>query len=120
MASDRSTWRSAARAASALVLAALLALASSWIERRGPDHGVYCALGKVNGIDVYCPEPKLNGGWPAPFLFDKPGISVEWQLAFVEDDFRFWPFVANVAFYLLVLLGIGGAVRRARRKSPDR
>lgn len=74
------------------------------IERRGPDHGVYCAIGKVNGIDVYCPELKLNGGWPAPFLFDVPGVSVEWTLSIGEDDFRMGPFVANVAFYFLILL----------------
>lgn len=86
------------------ILAAVLAFMSSTIERRGPDHGVYCAIGKVNGIEVYCPELKLNGGWPAPFLFDAPGVSVEWKLSIGEDDFRAAPYVADIAFYFLMLL----------------
>ena len=90
-------------------LAVPLALLSSMYERFGPDHGVYCAIGKVNGVEVYCPEPKLNGGWPAPFLFDNPGISVERQLGFFEDDFRAAPFAADVAFYLLLLLSLAKA-----------
>jgi hypothetical protein len=88
----------------ALVFAAICALASARLERKGPDHGVYCALGKVDGYDIYCPELKLSGGWPAPFLFDRPGISVEGKLSFIEDDFRFWPFLASVSFYLVLLL----------------
>jgi hypothetical protein len=76
-----------ARLVTAVILAAVLAFMSSTIERRGPDHGVYCALGKINGVDVYCPELKLNGGWPAAFLFDAPGVSVERKLSIGEDDF---------------------------------
>jgi hypothetical protein len=101
------------RAGLTVALASALAVGSSWIERDGPDHGIYCALGKVNGVDVYCPKPKRNGGWPAPFLFDRPGVSVEGQLAFVEDDLRPGPLAANLAFYLLLLLGLGAAWRRA-------
>jgi hypothetical protein len=87
-------------------MAAGLALLSAMIERRGPDHGVYCAIGKVNGVEVYCPELKLNGGWPAPFLYDTPGVSIEWQLSIGEDDFRTGPYIANFAFYLLILLAV--------------
>ena len=87
-----------------VILAAGLAFMSSAIERRGPDHGVYCAIGKVNGLDVYCPELKLNGGWPAPFLFDTPGVSMEWKLSIGEDDFRVAPYLADIAFYFLILL----------------
>lgn len=94
------------RLALATILAAGLAFMSSIIERRGPDHGVYCAIGKVNGVDVYCPELKLNGGWPAPFLFDRPGVSVEWKLSIGEDDFRAGPYLADAAFYFLILLMI--------------
>lgn len=86
------------------------------IERRGPDHGVYCAIGKVNGVEVYCPELKLNGGWPAPFLYDTPGVSVEWKLSIGEDDFRPGPYMANLAFYLLTLLVVdAGATAILRR-----
>jgi hypothetical protein len=80
------------------------ALASVKLEQKGPDHGVYCALGKVEGYDIFCPGLKLNGGWPAPFLFDRPGISVEGKLSFIEDDFRFWPFLSSVSFYLMLLM----------------
>lgn len=96
------------------LVAALLALGSSYVERRGPDHGVYCSIGKVNGVEVYCPELKLNGGWPAPFLFDRAGVSVEWKLTFVEDDFRGWSFVADMAFYWLIVMAAWGAVPRLR------
>lgn len=86
------------------------------IERRGPDHGVYCAIGKVNGVEVYCPELKLNGGWPAPFLYDNPGVSVEWKLSIGEDDFRAGPFVANLTFYFLMLLMIEAAATAIFRR----
>ena len=101
-----------------LAVAVVLALGSSSLQRRGPDQGVYCAIGKVNGVDVYCPKPKLNGGWPAPYLFDREGVSVEWQLGFFEDDFRTSPFVADVSFYLLLLLIVESATRRLRNRLP--
>ena len=101
-----------------LAAAVVLALGSGSLQRRGPDQGVYCAIGKVNGVDVYCPKPKLNGGWPAPYLFDREGVSVEWQLGFFEDDFRTWPFVADVSFYLLLLVIVESATRRLRNRLP--
>jgi len=99
-----------------LTAAICLALGSSLLQRRGPDQGVYCAIGKVNGVDVYCPKPKLNGGWPAPYLFYREGVSVEWHLAFFEDDLRAWPFIADVSFYLWLLLGADIAFRALRKK----
>ncbi len=82
-----------------------LAIASSWIERYGPDQAVYCALGKsADGHEIWCPEPVLNAGWPAPFLYDTPGISVERQLSFMEDSFRSGPFLADSAFFALLLM----------------
>ena len=111
----------AARMAGLVALAMLLALGSSLVQRFGPDHGIYCALGKsVEGYDIYCPKPKLNGGWPAPFLFDKPGISVENALFPIEDDFRWPPFLADVAFYLLILLGVRTVLSRARAAARAR
>lgn len=105
----------------ALVVAIAAAGLSANIQRLGPDHGIYCDIGKINGIDVYCPKPKLNGGWPAPFLFDKPGISVEGKLAIIEDDFRVWPFIANVGFYLVSLMLITRAWSVFdRRRQPNR
>lgn len=84
--------------------APLLAGASAAIQRHGPEQAIFCALGKSKeGFDIYCPKPVLNAGWPAPYLFDRPGISVENSIGIPEDDFRFWPFAANVAFYWLLL-----------------
>ena len=91
----------------------VLTIASSGLERFGPDQAVYCALGKSSdGHEIWCPEPVLNGGWPAPYLYDSPGISVERQLSFVEDSFRPGPFLANLAFYALLLGLLEGAFRR--------
>ncbi|BBF68827.1 hypothetical protein SBA_ch1_10270 [Sphingomonas bisphenolicum] len=62
------------------------------MQRHGPDQAVYCALSKsADGYDMYCPKPVLNGGWPAPFAFDRPGIFVEDRLGFLEDEFRLGP-----------------------------
>lgn len=84
--------------------ALLLAGASATIQRHGPDQAIFCALGKSKeGYDIYCPKPVLNAGWPAPYLFDRPGISVENSIGIPEDDFRLWPFTANIAFYWMLL-----------------
>lgn len=82
--------------------ALLLATASATVQRHGPDQAVFCSLGKsVDGHDIYCPRPVLNAGWPAPFLFDRPAVSVEDDISILEDDLRPEPFLANVAFYWL-------------------
>lgn len=109
--------------AAAVLLAPALALTtgSCAIQRHGPDQAVYCALGKSrDGFEIYCPKPVLNGGWPAPFAFDRPGISVENVIGFPEDDFRLWPFVANLAFYELILLGLWTATRSLRIRRGKR
>ena len=94
-------------AASIALGALILTIASSWIERFGPDLAVYCALGKsVDGHEIWCPEPVLNGGWPAPYLFDNPGVSVVRQLSFIEDSFRRGPFLANLEFFSLLLIAL--------------
>ena len=106
---------SAGRVLLVFALAVIAALASSYVERFGPDQAIFCSLGKsIDGYDILCPKPVLNGGWPAPFLVDNPGISRPNQLAFVEDHFRPWPFIANVAFFAWVFTGLAWGVRRAR------
>jgi hypothetical protein len=107
-----------ARVALVLALATVAALGSSFVERFGPDQAIFCALGKsIDGFDIYCPKPVLNGGWPAPYLVDNPGISRPNQLAFVEDYFRLWPFLSNIAFYAWMLAGIIHVARRLRSRS---
>ena len=98
-----------------------LTIATSRIERLGPDQAVYCALGKsVDGHQIWCPEPVLNAGWPAPYLYDTPGISVERKLHFMEDSLRTGPFLADSAFFALLLIGLSrifSKVSKALRRS---
>ena len=95
--------------------AILLAAGSAALQRHGPDQAIFCALGRsVDGYDIYCPRPVLNAGWPAPYLFDRPGISVEEKIGVPEDDFRAWPFVADVAFYWLALAALRRIMRALR------
>ena len=95
--------------------AVVLAAGSATLQRHGPDQAVFCALGKsVDGHDIYCPRPVLNAGWPAPYVFDRPGISVENKIGIPEDDFRTWPLVADVAFFWLAVAAlsrVGQALR---------
>lgn len=98
------------------VLGSILSVSSCAIQRHGPDQAIYCDLGKTSdGVDIYCPKPVLNGGWPAPFAFDRPGISVEGKIGFPEDDFRLAPFIASLAFYILCLQGLWAMLRRIGR-----
>lgn len=57
--------------------------------------------------------PREVAGWPAPFLADKPGISVPHKLG-VEDAFRLGPFVGTLSFWFLVTLAVGAIIRRYR------
>ena len=103
------------RTALLIVAALVLAFASARVARHGPDYALYCGFGVVNGVEINCPKPRLNGGWPAPYLFDRPGISVEDRLHWGEDEFRPGPFLADVGFYalgLLVIARVGRVVRR--------
>lgn len=103
----------ALRAALISIAAFVLTIATAWIERVGPEQAVYCALGKSSdGHEIWCPEPVLNGGWPAPYLYDNPGISVERQLGFFEDSFRSGPFFANLGFFALFLTLLNGVFAR--------
>lgn len=101
------------RALAFLVIAVLIALCSANFEGRGPDYQLTCSLGQSpDGVDINCPKPVLNGGWPAPFLFDQAGVSVEGRLSFIEDQIRWAPFVATVSFWFLICSLVGLIVRR--------
>ena len=99
------------------MLAVALALLSVRVERRGPERVVY---GNVCGptVSELCYRPALKGGFPFAYLFDAPGVSVENQLAFVEDDFRPGAFASNVALYFAVIvLGVRVLARRFAARS---
>ena len=93
----------------AVAAAVVLTLLSVRIQRTGPEQVVYSNLCGPTTSDL-CYKPVLNGGFPIGYLFDSPGVSVEDQLAFFEDRFRWAPFVLDVAIHV-VLIGIVGLAR---------
>jgi len=96
-----------------LQLALLLTAISSNVERTGPELAAY---GNLCGPtkDQLCMKPRLNGGFPLAYLFDAPGISVEGQLSFGEDEFRTAPFVFDLVVYIAFIAAGAGVVRRVR------
>ncbi|MFL5489322.1 MAG: hypothetical protein ACJ8AJ_12660 [Gemmatimonadaceae bacterium] len=86
-----------------LVAALSLATISVRIERVAPAPAMWdqelCAPEPLHP----CTSGVLQGGWPLPFLLDRPGISVMGQLAFVEDLFRPKWFALDVLVIWLAL-----------------
>jgi hypothetical protein len=74
-----------------------------YVQRKGPEEVVYSNLcGPTN--DDLCYKKVLKGGFPIAYLFDSPGVSVEDQLAFFEDNFRGRAFLIDFVVYLIVIL----------------
>lgn len=97
-------------------VALLLTLGSAGLERRGPDYQLACAMGRsADGLDITCPRPVLNGGWPAAFPVGRFGVSVEGKLSFIEDEMRWEPLLATAAFWLLVSAVTAFVARRLSR-----
>ena len=89
-----------------LIAAVVLALLSSYVERVGPELAVYGNMCGPSGSD-FCYKPVLKGGFPIAYLFDMPGVSVERELAFVEDQLFVGRLMADITFYFaLVLIAI--------------
>ena len=87
-----------------LVVSVIVALSTMFYTQRGPDYTLMCNLGKsADGMEVVCPELSLSGGFPAPFMYDRAGVSVVGNVSFLEDDFRVYPFISNIAFYFIIL-----------------
>ena len=78
-----------------LALAITLAILSVFVERVGPE------LVQYGDSDF---RPVLKGGFPFAYLFDAPGISVERQLAFVEDKLFAGALILDIAIYFVVVL----------------
>ncbi|MGB7816552.1 MAG: hypothetical protein WBL28_09415 [Methylotenera sp.] len=51
-----------------------------------------------------CYHPNLSGGFPFAFIFDRPGVSVEYKLSFGEDEFRWYPFLTDIWFYFVMFI----------------
>ena len=80
-----------------------LTLFSVRVQRTGPEQVVYSNLCGPNTSDL-CYRPVLKGGLPIAYLFDAPGISVENQLAFVEDHFHAGAFAIDVGIWLVAIV----------------
>lgn len=49
----------------------------------------------------YCYQPLPTAGWPVPYLFDTPGVSVTGQVSWAEDDVHAVPFIVDLALFTL-------------------
>ena len=96
-------------------IAIALASLSVVFERRTSEVEV---VGNVCGpfTNEACLENRLAAGFPLPYLFDRPSISVAGAIHIGEDDFRFLPFALDVLIYLglLVVVFRFAEVRRGR------
>jgi hypothetical protein len=97
------------------VLAIALSGASVFIEHNGPELAQYGNLCGPASNDP-CREPVLKGGFPVAFLFDQPGVSVEHQLAFFEDNLRIDAFALNTALYFVALVMLAYALSVSRKR----
>ncbi|MYN18416.1 hypothetical protein GTP81_16825 [Rugamonas sp. FT107W] len=79
-------------------MAIALALFSVFVERTGPQLVQY---GNLCGVTALEPRYQLalKGGFPVAYLFDAPGVSVEGQLSFGEDNLFVGALIADVAMY---------------------
>lgn len=110
----RSTLGTAVRMSVALLLAAALALSSVFVQRTGPEQ---VQQGNLCGprLSDPCYEPQLKGGFPFPYLFDSPGVSVAGKLSFFEDSFNPWAFIVDAALYFAAVLLVARSSVRLRR-----
>jgi hypothetical protein len=105
------------RTSMALFLAFTLTVLSMRIQRTGPEQVVFSNLCGPTSSDL-CYRPVLKGGFPVAYLFDAPGVSVEDQLAFGEDNFHPGAFVADMIAYLaIVAIGWWLMSRRATSRA---
>lgn len=81
-----------------LALAIGITLSTFTYQRYGPFMGVHgnsCGSGDTGEL---CIEPVLQAGWPLPYVFDSPTISVPEKL-FTEDELNLGFFALDVAFF---------------------
>lgn len=86
------------RSSLALAPAVALTVLSSIVQQEGPELESY---GNLCGpaANENCYKPALKGGFPAPYLFDAPGVSIERQLSFGEDNLHPIAFALDTAVY---------------------
>lgn len=95
----------------ASVLAFVLSVLSAFIERTGPEVASYGNMCGTAANDP-CLEPLVNGGFPIAFLFDNPGISVQYRLSFAEDQVRIGALAFNTALYFAAIVLAARLIRK--------
>ena len=84
-----------------LIMSLGLALGSFLYQRIGPAQGFVGT--ECGNPQNRCYRPVLNGGFPLPFVIDRPTVSVP-NVLFFEDEIRVWAFLADMLFYLIFLV----------------
>lgn len=92
--------------------ALLLTCASALIHPESDERAMYGLEGPLEQNWL----PREVAGWPAPFLADSGETSVPHQIG-PEDHFRPGPFVADLGFWALVVLGVMRVWRLLRRQA---
>ena len=87
----------------AALLAVVLLVLSAFVERSGPEVASYGNMCGPAANDP-CLKPLLKGGVPIAYLFDQPGVSVEHQLSFAEDQVRIGAMALNTALYFAAIV----------------
>ena len=67
-------------------------------QLKAVNMGIYGNMCGPGDTGELCIEPIFQAGWPLPFVFDIPTISVPMKLHF-EDEFNFGFFALDVAFF---------------------
>lgn len=95
-----------------MALAALaLTLASLLIRPQTDEIAEYGNMGPPH--ENY--RPRVVAGWPAPFVADRPGISVP-RAPGPEDTFRGGAFVGSFCFWLWAVYAASALIRRVMRR----
>ena len=98
-----------------LSIAIAITILSSNIQRIGPALRSYGNVCGPSGNEL-CYMPVLNGGFPFPYFFDNPLISVRGTLDFFEDEFRVLPFLIDVILIGAILSAVFFAGRGYLRR----
>jgi hypothetical protein len=97
-----------------LIISLGIALGSFSYQRIGPAQGF---VGTECGNPQHrCYQPVLNGGFPLPFVIDRPTVSFP-NVLYFEDEIRVWAFLTDTLFYLILIVATRQlTLRQLKRK----
>jgi len=84
-----------------LIISFGLALGSFLYQRIGPAKGFVGT--ECSNPQHRCYQPVLNGGFPLPFVIDRPTVSLP-NVLYIEDEIRVWAFLTDMLFYWILLV----------------